>query len=134
MIRAEILDAAKQAITVDRAATHGNAENSFALIGNLWAAYLGCTVSPADVAAMMVLFKMARAKGNPGHVDNWADAVGYSALGGEIAAPVPELATNITGKPFCPAQPVADWFEAKKAVAECVINPYRWPDAVTKKG
>ena len=86
MKRAEILDAAKQAVTVDRAATHGNAEDGFALIAALWSADLGIALSAIDVARLMVLFKMARAKGNPGHLDNWTDAAGYAACGGEIAA------------------------------------------------
>jgi len=36
----------------------------------------------------MVLFKAARAKGNPQHVDNWTDIAGYAACGGGIATAV----------------------------------------------
>ena len=85
-VRVGVIDAAKQAITVDRAATHGKAEDSFGLIAAYWSAHLDCNVTATDVAAMMTLFKIARAKGNPQHQDNWIDAIGYSALGAEIAA------------------------------------------------
>ena len=85
MNRSEILGTAKSHITKDRAATHGDAESNFALIGALWSADLGVTIGAADVARMMVLFKAARAKANPAHADNWIDLAGYAACGGEIA-------------------------------------------------
>ncbi len=85
-IRAAVLDIARQCITVDRAATHGNAESNFGLISAYWSAHLAHPVSPNDVAVMMTLLKLARARGNPGHLDNWVDAIGYAALGAEIAA------------------------------------------------
>lgn len=86
-VRVAVLDAAKQAITIDRAATHGSAENNFGLIAAYWSAHLDSNITAQDVATMMALFKLARAKSNPGHLDNWVDAVGYSALGAEIANP-----------------------------------------------
>ena len=89
MNRTDILDAARQAITVDRAATHGEAENTFGLIAAYWSAHLDCEVTAGDVAQLMVLFKVARMKANPGHADNYVDAVGYAAIAGELAEPVP---------------------------------------------
>lgn len=86
--RADILDTAKAHITKDRAATHGDAESNFTLIGALWSADLGVTITATDVARLMVLFKAARAKGNPAHADNWVDAAGYAACGGEIATDI----------------------------------------------
>lgn len=86
MNRAAILDAARQAVTVDRAATHGDAEDNFRQIGNLWSDYLGTEISAVDVALMLALLKIARASGNPTHADNWIDLAGYAACGGEIAA------------------------------------------------
>ena len=83
--RADILDQAKQAVTKDRAATHGDAERNFGLIAAYWSAHLDCEVSATDVAVMMGLLKLARAKSNPGHMDNWVDLAGYTACGGEIA-------------------------------------------------
>jgi hypothetical protein len=85
MTRAEILDHARQAITVDRAATHGEAEDTFALIAALWSADLGVQLKAVDVARLMVLFKLARAKRNPGHADSWVDMAGYAAIAGELA-------------------------------------------------
>jgi hypothetical protein len=91
MNRADILDSAKRIITRDRAATHGAAENSFAQIAGHWTWWLseklapGQTITALDVAEMMVGFKQARVKGNPGHMDNHLDLVGYGAIGGELA-------------------------------------------------
>ena len=76
MNRAEILDTAKEVITNDRQAAHGSA----------CSAHLNRTIKPHDVAVMMTLLKLARAKANPKHVDNAIDAAGYSALAGEIGA------------------------------------------------
>lgn len=85
MSRADILAQASRIVTKDRAATHGAAEDSFALIGALWSVWLGQPVSSVDVAVMMDLLKTARIKANPGHADNWIDKAGYAACGGEIA-------------------------------------------------
>jgi hypothetical protein len=85
MNRSEILDTAKQYCMVDRAATHGDAEDSFGLIATYWSAHLDTNVTAADVATMMVLFKLARVKNNPKHIDNFVDAAAYAALSGEIS-------------------------------------------------
>lgn len=84
MKRAEILDTAKEYVTKDRAADHGDMESNFATIGLLWSAYLKTPVNSHDVAAMMALLKIARIRSNPGHADNWVDMAGYAACGGEI--------------------------------------------------
>jgi hypothetical protein len=89
MNRADILDTAKTYCTADRAATHGSAENSFQAIGGAWE-WWGSVRKPGpynayDVACMMVLFKLARMAGNPGHIDSAIDAAAYAALAGEIA-------------------------------------------------
>lgn len=89
MNRAEILDTAKQYITQDRAATHGDAENSFSEIAGHWNWWLGdrltAPLTAWDVAQMMAGFKQARAKGNPGNPENAIDGCGYQAIAGEIA-------------------------------------------------
>ncbi|WP_181164736.1 DUF6378 domain-containing protein [Amaricoccus solimangrovi] len=98
-LRAALLDRARDAVTRDRAATHGRAEDSFARIAALWSADLGIPLTAGDVARMMVLFKVARAKGNPGHADNWIDMAGYAAIGGELGgAVVPRTTVGITNK------------------------------------
>ena len=84
MNRSDILDTAKVYVTKDRAADHGDMEDNFATIAAFWTTYLGTPVTPHDVAAMMNLLKVARIRQNPGHDDNWVDACGYMACGGEI--------------------------------------------------
>lgn len=85
MERAHILDSAKEAVTKDRAATHGQLEDTFGLLAGLWSAYLGVPVSATDTALMLGLLKIVRAKGNPGHADNFVDLAGYAACAGELA-------------------------------------------------
>ena len=85
MNRADILDTAKDYVTKDRAATHGDAERNFGLIAAYWSAHLNVNIRAHDVAVMMTLLKLARAKSNPKHADNWIDGCGYLALGGEAA-------------------------------------------------
>ena len=130
MNRTEILSAASQAITVDRAATHGEAENTFALIAAYWSVLFGIDITAAQVAQAMVLFKVARMKANPGHADNYTDAVGYAAIAGELAAPVPtewtdtmveamvDAPMNRAGKPVGTMGPGVGQFAA--------INPRRF--------
>ena len=85
MTRTEILKVAEQAVTVDRAATHGSAEDGFGALGRIWGARLGTDISAEQVAIMLIDLKTVRAWGNPGHADNWVDMAGYAACGGEIA-------------------------------------------------
>ena len=85
MNRADILYEAKICVTRDRNATHGNPEDSFAAIAELWSAHLHQRITGIDVAVMMALLKCARIKANPANPDNWIDGAGYLACGGEIA-------------------------------------------------
>lgn len=85
MDRSKVLDTAKAAVTVDRAATHGGPEDTFTMIARLWSARLGVSLRPDQVAIMLIDLKTARAWGNPGHDDNWIDMAGYAACGGELA-------------------------------------------------
>lgn len=92
MKRAELLETAKTYVTKDRADIHGEAEDNFRLIADMWNAYLGewADIKAHDVAVMMSLFKIARLKFNPGNKDNWVDIAGYAACGGEIATRMEE--------------------------------------------
>ena len=83
MKRDEILETAQKLISGDRAATYGDASESFKTIAKFWGAYLGVKVSAVDVASMMALLKIARSRGSE-HQDNWIDLCGYAALAGEI--------------------------------------------------
>ena len=89
LTRAAVLEHARDCVTRDRAATHGRPEDSLGQIAALWSADLGVEITAGDVARLMILLKAARAKGNPGHVDNWIDMAGYAALGGELGPPAP---------------------------------------------
>ena len=82
--RKTILETAKRYVCNDRNNQYGAPEDSFKAIADLWAGYLGAEISAKDVAAMMVLFKMARVRTGAGKSDNWIDAAGYCACGGEI--------------------------------------------------
>jgi len=88
MNREEILQTAIQYITKDRDATHGDAEDNFENVASLWIWWMygreTCVFNGLDVAMMMVLFKIARIKGNSDHVDSYVDAAGYLAIAGEI--------------------------------------------------
>ena len=83
MTRKEILEQAAIIVTQDRNATHGEPENSFAVIADLWSTYLNLTIAPHDVAVLMALLKIARLKTNPTNMDNWIDLAGYAACGAE---------------------------------------------------
>jgi hypothetical protein len=84
MKRAEILETARDYVTRDRAATHGDMERNFDLIAAYWSIHLDAEVTATDVAIMMALLKVARLKSNVGNADNWVDGCGYLACGGEI--------------------------------------------------
>lgn len=85
MQRSEILAKATEYVTKDRAATHGNAEDSFAELGRVWGARLGVAIAPHQVAIMLADLKSVLAWSNPAHIDNWVDGAGYYACGGEVA-------------------------------------------------
>jgi hypothetical protein len=87
MGRAAVLDTAKDYVTRDRAADHGDMEDNFRTIASYWNTHLGIDfIEPQDVAVMMTLLKIARIRQNEKHLDNWIDACGYMACGGEIVS------------------------------------------------
>ena len=73
----DILDKAKTIINGERQGTYGEAEDSFSVIAQMWAAYLGKEIKSEDV-------KVARNSSGVYKDDNWIDICGYAALGGEI--------------------------------------------------
>tara|TARA_R110000772_G_scaffold35686_1_gene85925 strand:- start:612 stop:878 length:267 start_codon:yes stop_codon:yes gene_type:complete len=85
MKREAILEAAAQAVTTDRQATHGNVENNFEDVAAIWSYRLGVKITPAQATIMMIDLKLVRAWGNQTHADNWIDMAGYAACGGELA-------------------------------------------------
>lgn len=91
--RQSILEDARRCVCGDRDQQYGSPENSFKAIGALWEVYIrhSCvsadaivSITPEDVAAMMVLFKCARIATGQSKADNWVDIAGYAACGGEI--------------------------------------------------
>lgn len=99
MKRGEILDAVKKTITQDRNNRHGEPENSFPRIAQVWNEYLerigarkrtesGHTLpailKPSDVAEMMALFKGVRFEIQPDNPDNEHDRIGYFAIAAEL--------------------------------------------------
>ena len=85
--RGSILDTAKEYVTKDRAADHGDMEDNFQRIAAYWNTHLGLIsyIKDTDVAVMMALLKVARIHSNVTHGDNWIDACGYLSCGGELA-------------------------------------------------
>lgn len=84
MDRKETIELAAQTV-IDRQSTHGDPTDNFALVAHLWSGYLniGAELEPRDVAAMMVLLKIARSR--LGHSDDHAvDICGYAALMNEL--------------------------------------------------
>ena len=84
--REQVLDEARQCVCGCRAEDYGTPEHNFDRIAKLWGAYLGIQFRPEDVAAMMILLKTARIASGSDKMDNWIDAAGYAACGGELLA------------------------------------------------
>lgn len=84
--REKILAAAKSAVCGDRDRQYGKPEENFNIIASYWTEYLHSSISPEDVAIMMILFKIARLSGSECQSrDSWVDIAGYAACGAEIA-------------------------------------------------
>lgn len=88
--RRGILLQATRCVCGDRDQDYGSPENSLSAIASLWADYIkakygvSAPLTGVDASAMMVLFKIARVATGHGKADNWVDAAGYAACGGEI--------------------------------------------------
>lgn len=84
-----VLDEAKRTV-YDRPDTHGEPEDTFQAIAELWNGYLragGITdpnIQPHDVADMMVLLKVARNAEGHYHADNYVDIAGYAENGARL--------------------------------------------------
>lgn len=83
-----ILDEAKNIISGPRRESYGHPTPNHQAIANLWNAFLdnrrgfgtGGPLSPAEVATMMCLLKIARLQYTPEHKDSLLDAISYLAL------------------------------------------------------
>lgn len=91
MNRREVLESAIKCVCHDRQDQHGNPEDTFAMIADMWEMYLchkygiDVSISPSDVAWMMTLLKVARSAKGIVKDDDFVDACGYSALAGELS-------------------------------------------------
>ena len=87
-IRAQFLDEVEKLVCKDRNVTHGDAEDNFRVIADLWNVYIknskGEDLNNKDVAIMMCLFKVSRLMSNIDNLENWLDLAGYAACGGGI--------------------------------------------------
>ena len=81
-----ILTEAHNIIYGDREKTYGHPAKNLKTIAAMWSAYMNnmddanFSVTAKDVAAMMMLVKVARFANDPSHRDNLVDVCGYAAL------------------------------------------------------
>jgi len=83
-----ILKEAHNIIYGDREKTYGHPSKNLSTIAVMWNAYLNAKPVPTgvleldakDVAALMMLVKVARFANDPTHRDNLVDICGYAAL------------------------------------------------------
>ena len=87
MKRQDVLAEAGRLISEDRANQYGDAAKEFRKVANAWEEILQCSIKTYEVALMMAALKLVRAAYNPEHKDSWIDAIGYLALGAEMAVP-----------------------------------------------
>lgn len=95
MNRLDTLKAAAECVCGSREEDSGSPEDNFAVIAALWTAYTGTDVTPKDVAMMMALLKIARAKVGS-KPDIYIGLAGYAACGAEISAREPKRGTKCT--------------------------------------
>jgi len=88
--REQLLAEASAIIAGSRDESYGAPEDSFNAIARHWNAYLfnrtgdAAPLSAGDVAAMMILLKVARLEtGGLDNKDSWLDTAGYAACGHE---------------------------------------------------
>lgn len=113
-----IILTAGDTIVNKRPGVHGSAENSFAMIGELWTIYLrhaqavrgNDVILPQDVSQMMSILKKCRAVyGDPFNEDNFVDDVGYTALAGMLQLPDPKHKVGLNEKELDPTPKGVYW-------------------------
>jgi hypothetical protein len=84
--KVSVLTEAHGIIYGDREKTYGHPAKNLKTIAAMWSAYMNnmddanFVVTAKDVAAMMMLVKVARFANDPSHRDNLVDVCGYAAL------------------------------------------------------
>lgn len=79
--REYVCDEAKRLTCDDRNKDYGDPLADFDRIADMWSTLLDHTISPHEVAAMMICLKLSRLCESPGKADNWVDIAGYAACG-----------------------------------------------------
>lgn len=79
----EILEEAARTV-YERPDTHGEPEDSFADIAEVWSWYLDIDISDVDVCKLFILMKMARSKNGHYDEDNPVDIAGYAENWGRL--------------------------------------------------
>ena len=94
--RTKMLNEASNIVDGNRDKEYGTPENNFKQIADLWNAYLNRKplIEEVDVANMLILLKLVRAKHNPKHLDSFVDIAGYAACNYEIVQKQIDLYTN----------------------------------------
>jgi len=80
-----LTEEAKAIVSGDRANDYGDVNESFSRIAELWSAYVNASISPWDVAQMMILLKVSRAKTSRKR-DTLVDIIGYAECAGRLNA------------------------------------------------
>jgi hypothetical protein len=89
-----LLEQAAGLVDGDRNADYGPPDGDFTAAAFMWQAYLhrtfgqrgGLKLTAHDVAAMMIMLKLARIAWSPDKQDHWADIAGYAACGWDCVA------------------------------------------------
>lgn len=64
----------------ERAETHGDFENNFQLIADMFSLRIGREFHPFEVCVLLECVKDARMFANPGNADNYLDGINYRAF------------------------------------------------------
>ena len=88
--RVQLTQEAARLITGQRQEDYGPPEVNFKRVADYWSIRLreklqdGVTLTPREVAEMLLLLKVARATQSPTE-DSYVDGIGYTAIAGELA-------------------------------------------------
>jgi len=86
----DVLQSAYDLLTGDRNDDYGDTTRNFDDISVLWTHMLrdklksDMTITPQDVALLMIELKALRAVRGPQKMDSWVDLAGYAAIGGSF--------------------------------------------------
>ena len=86
MLAQDVCRQAAKLLGGNRARDYGDPRDLHGKIAALWSSYLGHAITAHDVALMMVLLKVGRAKAGRFNLDNYVDAAGYASIAGGLAA------------------------------------------------